>query len=402
MDRNSRLAAILFAMTLLVGLSAAAHGESEPVSVRALAFSPDGRHLAVGFGTREVAGGLLVWNVQEQSVERTIAFKQGVHSLALSPDGKRLALATYDHAPQLYLWPSLEAEPELEATRRGPVAFSPDGGILAMGSEDRRIYCWEVASQTDKQSLSGHRDVAFSIAFSPDGKRIASAAQAGVLVWDVATGAEQLSLKHGRSLTSSAMFSPDGRWILTGGWDGTTRIWDAETGALRTKLSGTGGVDRIALVPELDMLAVSGTGRVINLFAITLDAASDEAMAKIREVLERLEDESYEVREAASAELVKIGFSAEAELRRLEQDSPSAELRIRARRAHQAITSQPLAVLNEHSARIRCLSVCPGRNVLATGGDDGSVRLWDLVSQKSVATIHPAELAAGGKAVIEK
>jgi len=367
--------------------------ETEPVSVRAVAFSPDGSRLVVGFGTREVAGGLLIWNVKEKRAEHKREYKTGIYSLSFSSDGKLLALSAYDRAPQVLQWPSLQLEAELPATRRGPVAFARDGNLLATGSEDGSVVCWDVAARQDQYFMKGHRESPYTITFSPDAERIAAAGRDGVLVWKVATGEEERRLKHGNSLTSSVLFSPDGRWILTGGWEGTTRLWDAESGALRVKFSGIGGVDRIAFAPEINTLAAIGTGNAVALYPLTFAAPAPEVSAKMQDVLQRFQDDSYAVREAASAEVVKLGFAGENELSRAMKESPSAEVRIRARRARQAILSQPLVRLNEHTARTRCLSFSTAGDLLATGADDGTTRLWDVAGRKQVAFFSPAEVA---------
>jgi WD40 repeat protein len=387
-------AAVAFAALVRGALAQDVAPQTDLVSVRALAFSPDGTHLAVGFGTKDVKGGFLIWNVAERKVEQVQDSPTGVSSLAFSPDGKYLAHSAYDRPPQIRRWPSLEMEAELDAARRGPVAFSPDSRVLATGCDDWSICCWDVAERRGRQVLSGHGAAPYTIAFSPDGRRIVSAAQGGVLAWDVETGERQLQLKHGGYLTSCALFSPDGRWILTGGWDGTLRVWDDATGKQRCRLGGRGGVDRFVFAPQASTLAVSGTGTAIDLFRLTFGEPSADALAQITGALARLDDDAYPVRQAASEELVQAGFAAEVELARAAADSPSAEVRIRARRARQAILSRPQAQLYEHTARIRCLAISPADTLLASGGDDGSVRLWDLESRTQVATFIPAILAA--------
>ncbi len=382
--------AIGLGLLALAGSRLAA-ADPAPLAVRTAAFTPDGSHLAIGLGTRDVAGGLVVWNVAERKALRSLPKLPGISSLAFSPDGKLLLMTSFGQPPRVLQWPSLELQFEFDAARRGPVQFSPDGSMLAMSSDDFTVRVYDVTSRAEKVVLSGHASGPYSIAFSPDGSRVASAAQAGILVWELATGKQQLQLQHGSSLNSSTLFSPDSRWVVTGGWDGTVRIWDATTGALRSRLGGIGGVDRLVYATTHETLAVSGTGNVICLFGLTFREPTPDQQSKIADALKRLDDNSYPVREAASAELLKSGFLAEVDLARAAIESSSAEVRIRARTTLQEMSAKPAEKLNGHSARIRCLSLSPDGSLLATGGDDGTLVLWSLPERKPLMTIVPGD-----------
>jgi WD40 repeat protein len=186
-------------------------------------------------------------------------------------------------------------------------------------------------------------------------------------------------------------FSPDGRWVLTGSYDGTTRVWDAETGGQRARFSGTGGVQQLAISAAARTLAVCGTGRELNLFDLTLTEPSGADRARIRALLEKLDDDSYEVREATSAELLRLGFVAEAELRRAAKEAKSAEVRIRARRLRQEMLSRPRATLRGHTDAVEGLAFTPDGKLLASAGRDGTVRLWELPAGQEVARLVPGD-----------
>jgi WD40 repeat protein len=215
----------------------------EPVpghpKLTALAFSPDNRRLVSS------EGGALV--ILDASTGRPLGAPFGAEadSVAFSPDGARIAAASSD---AVHIWDAATgklAGAPLAGQTDGlvSVTFSPDGRRI-VGASDNAVRIWDVATgQPVGAPLEGHTDTVNAVAFSPDGRRIVSGSDDETIrIWDVATGKlarPPIRTPYpyrddpGKSVLSgvrSVAFSPDGRRIASGSQDETIRIWNAATG----------------------------------------------------------------------------------------------------------------------------------------------------------------------------
>ena len=108
----------------------------------------------------------------------------------------------------------------------GALAFSPDGRLLATGEQSGAVKIWQVSDHRLLSTLAGHAAAVRSLAFSPDGALLASAGDDKLArVWDVATGAALSSLTGSTDSLTGVLFTPDGNEILTGSADGVVRFY---------------------------------------------------------------------------------------------------------------------------------------------------------------------------------
>jgi WD40 repeat protein len=227
-------------------------------AVSCMAVSPDGRTLAVGTGkyrSKFETGELVLCALDNRQPPRSIS--QGITpvSLAFSPDGNALAVCSLSaavgqaaHTVNLIDLRSGKAM-SIASPMGQSVAFSPDGQILAVGCTNGEIDLWPLdeAPATMKPCIvKKHQALVWSLAFSPDGKTMASgSADNNVVIWDVLTGEDLMTLKHNGAI-EALRFSPDGQLLATAAHEssrGSVWLWRAppdEDAPVNTLRAGSG------------------------------------------------------------------------------------------------------------------------------------------------------------------
>jgi WD40 repeat protein len=319
---------------------------------------------------------------------------------AFSADGTRVAaISANDNTVRIW---DVAANKEL-ATLRGHakpvacVAFSPDGKRVATGSADHTARLWDTASGQEAGVLPGHTGAVKAVAFSPNGSRLATAGGDGVArVWDVTQreAREAAVIRgHERSIGCIA-FSRDGTRLGTGSDDRTARVWDAATGSPVAVLRGqrlavrsvafsydgtrlaAGSDDAIARIWE-----VSG-GREVNLFRGHADAVLSVAFSPDGTRLATSSDDTT----ARLWDIVtpptgsSVAFSPDG--RRL------ATIVGNAARVWDVATGLQLADLRGHESAARAVTFSPDGGRLATASDDLTARLWDANTGRTLAVLR--------------
>jgi WD40 repeat protein len=306
--------------------------------------------------------------------DRTFAAAERVEALAISPDGKRLATGGASGIAQI-----LDAETgrELAALKTGgqyvfAAAFSPDGRKIALGTNDSPAYlkvfdaqtgqlAWEYRShKTGDGPARGHEDAILSVAWSHDGTRLLTSSYDNTArLFDLTTG-EELRVFRGHDWwVWSAAFSPDERWIVTASQDGTAIVWDAATGEARATFRGhVGPVYAAAFAPsQAGREARDPDGRPKLPHALVASAGYD------KNVILWSPDA---VREFDYRGLVRSDE---------ESASPSA-------------VSAQRSVLAGHTAAVKSLCFSPDGSLLASAGNDNSVRVWNVATRQIVKTLR--------------
>jgi RNA polymerase sigma factor (sigma-70 family) len=243
------------------------------VKLLSAAFSPDGSVLATGGGEPGKAGDVRLWDARTGKEEVALrGHVDVVHAVAWAPDGHLLVSGSQDGTIRLWNIAEARAQETLKGAGQNvfAVAFSPDGKRLATAGGDAaagadgktgEVRLWDVASGKILAVIHGHVGTAPSVAFSPDGKVLASpGADRTVRLWDATTGMEVRRLASPLALIRQVAFSPDGRLLAMGAGDGPVTIWEVATGKQLATLRGSveGEVGSVAFSPDGRYLAVGG------------------------------------------------------------------------------------------------------------------------------------------------
>ncbi|MEX2188893.1 MAG: hypothetical protein WD875_18940 [Pirellulales bacterium] len=364
-----------------------------PLPFRDVAFSLDGKLIATTAGLQASLREFAVWDLESQEKRFAYQTKQSQRTLFFSPDAKRITvgiqsgkLTTLDAATGEVV---LAVDtPDKRADR---LQFSPGGKLLAISNrKDFAISLWDAANLESRGVLKGHKKYIAAMAFSPDGKLLVSCgSDHEAILWDTAKAAKVRSLDTGSRSAWGAAFSPDGRFVGVASNDTHVRVFVAESGEVLAKFAAYDGSapQQLAISPNGEFVAFVGYTPVVSIYRIAKTAAADD-LAEASKLIAQLDDDHFAVRQQATVRLVRMGPPVEPLVTAAAAKAPSDE----ARRRLAAVLANlrppmPLRVLEGHRDRIDALVFSPDGNRIATASRDGSVRIWDVSTGETVATL---------------
>ena len=319
--------------------------------VRDMAFGPDGHLLALS-----ADGALVSWDMSRDG--RTTLCRipeEALAGLLLSPDG-RLLLGVKDRQLQLWDVPAGRSCADLPGQWIGTAVFSCDARYLAYSTDDYVVHLWDVQAGAEACVLRGHSQHVEAMAFSPDGKRLASGASYpddSARLWSVPAGEEVAVLRGHRNTVRTVAFSPDGKRLASCSLDETARLWDAGAGTLVAVLKGhTDAVRHTAFSPDGERLATASRDGTVRLW----DAANGEPVAVLR---------------GHTGVVLAAVFSPDGTL--LASWGEDATVRLWDLQQHERD-----GVLRGHTGFVYDVALSPDGRRAVSAAWDGTARLWDL------------------------
>jgi len=346
-------------------------GHTAPVTC--VAFSPDGKRIVSGSHDRTV----ILWDAQaSQEALNLLGHKSQVACVAISPDGQRLASAAGDWgvggAPryvngELRIWEAKSGRVafnrEGQASGVTCVAFSPDGKYLASGSgvwdEQQKQYASgeiqlrDPTTGEERARYSGHASSVLCLAFSPDGRLLASAGFDGAIkVWDVEAAREAFTLPGHAKWVTSLAFSSDGQRLASGGFDEVVKVWDVRARAEARSWPMAGIVAGVSFNPEGDKLAACG---YYNSGVQVWETVTGRPVLTLK---------------GHSGFVTAVAFSPDG--KRIVTTSEDNTLRL-----WETEAGQEVLTLKGHTNIVRSVAFSRDGKRIISGGWDKTVRVWD-------------------------
>ncbi len=284
-----------------------------------------------------------------------------------------------------------KGEPAGESKIVQALAYSADGGQLAVAGEDGTIAIWDAKAQREISELKGHADIVHALTWSIDGRKLVSAsADRFAIIWDAVSHKPLHRLKHLGGVFAVAI-SSDGKTVATGGFDKSIRLWNADSGKPIRKLEGhTASIRNLAFSPNDEELASASSDFTVRLWSLKSEGVRElRGHSKVVRAVAYLR--SRLVVSAGDDGFVRLWDPADGETKQSFGPFPDGVLSLAVSPGGtfvaagagngkiyllDTIDNQARGVLNASADGIAAVAMSPSGDAMASGGYDRTVRIW--------------------------
>ncbi|MBP5974326.1 CHAT domain-containing protein [Brasilonema sp. CT11] len=393
--------------------------------VNSVSFSPDGKMLA----SASWDGTVKLWSINGDLLDdKRNAHKAKVYSVSFSPDGKMLASASWDGTVKLWnvngsklsLFKKIQPRPEILKTTNkdnnhnsnslkqfDQVSFSPDGQLIAAGSDDGKVWIWDRNGKL-LTILSGHHKRVYAVSFSPDRKFLASSSGDNtILLWDAQklnqirtlgpheSDAQKLkpikTLDRHESDVFSIAFSADGKTLISASQDNTIKFWRVEDGkVLKTLvynnpvrsvsinqdgLLALGGLDfdiKLWRTDGNDVISLTGHSQVLNNISLSHNSKTVATGGNDQQIKlwNKLNGKELRTLVGHESNIITTSFSPDDSI--LASGDSDGKIIL-----WNPVNGTKYKVLKAHDKRVGNISFSPDGMILASVSDDKTIKLWN-------------------------
>ena len=348
-------------------------------AVKSVKFSPDGKTIA----TRSIDGKVRLWNIDTKRLENTLSIhKNSIYDVVFSPDGNTLVTENSDETIRLWNTKTGNLIKIIDiGDHVDELLFSPDGETIASASRHHSIRLWDAKSGILNKKLDGHAYAVTGLWFSPDGETLASTTTNNTIrLWNVKTHqlkrvlTNQFSLdknQEEKGYVENVAFSPDGKILASAAGEKTTRsmrtpgiyqnlsgsnniiLWDTKTGRQAITLKGhTSYVESIAFSPD----------------GQTLVSGSQKGNMRFWDVRDGKQQKTIDLHNDS---ITSISFSHNGEIIVYGSYNGTVSLL-------DVNTYENIRTFTGHVDEVKTLTFSPDDQTLASTGVDSTLRLWDV------------------------
>ncbi|MFH0895610.1 MAG: caspase family protein [Bacteroidota bacterium] len=276
-------------------------------------------------------------------------------------------------ASVVFILPAFSQKPELviqtgHSGKVSALAYSPDGKFLASAGQDFSIKIWDISTGKELKTLNGHKLYVQSLAFSPDGKMLASGSwDKTIRIWEMNNFTEVRTITAHKRAVQSLAFSPDGKILASGSVDSTLALWDVASGSFMKSLKGhEGAVTCVVFNKTGSHVASASSDKTVRIW--------DVNGGKTRQTLKGHTDW-----------VQSVAFSPDG--RQIVTSSADKSIRL-----WEAESGNQLKIINGHSANVVSVCFSPDGKKLASAGYDKTLRIWDIAEGKELMALQEGNM----------